>query len=75
MSREQGGGVCLYVHENLKGVVVGVSSVANYPTVEFLLMEISTAKESVFMGLIYNPPNASFGTVLESSRMLLILII
>lgn len=41
---------------------MGVSWVINYVTIEFLLMGMSVVSDSMFIGVIYKPLNASFGT-------------
>ncbi|XP_033218169.1 trypsin-7-like [Belonocnema kinseyi] len=47
--QRRGGGVCLYIHERLRGVQVGVGHPANYPTAEYLLIKVSLPQDSVVL--------------------------
>lgn len=63
--RYRGGGVCLYIRKGLECSLVAMSSEGVYPTAEYLFIKIQSPYDNILVGVVYKPPNASFGTDLE----------
>lgn len=66
IEEDVGGEVCIYVHSNLQASLIDVSLNAHFPLAEFHFLEKHSFKEKVLLGVVYKPPNASFGNELET---------
>ncbi|XP_062714928.1 uncharacterized protein LOC134291327 [Aedes albopictus] len=63
----QGGGVCMYVRNNLSYKVVSMSSSSSNDVsgTEYLNVEIKVGYDKVLLGVVYNPPNTDCTDVLN----------
>lgn len=68
----RGGGVCLYIRKSFRCALVAESSESVYPTAEFLFLNMQSQRDSALVGVVYKPPNASFGNELENQIFSLI---
>lgn len=63
----QGGGVCMYMRNNLSYKVVSMSSSSSndFSGTEYLNVEIKVGYDKVLLGVVYNPPNTDCTDVLN----------